>query len=41
MSGGFPLDLILFAALALFLCRDEAAQVTGANWSVDGGWTAE
>ncbi|HET8613399.1 MAG TPA: SDR family oxidoreductase, partial [Sphingomonas sp.] len=28
------------AAVALFLCRDEAAQVTGANWSVDGGWTA-
>ena len=28
------------AALALFLCRDEAAAVTGANWSMDGGWTA-
>jgi len=28
------------AQVALFLCRDEAAQVTGANWSVDGGWTA-
>lgn len=28
------------AAAALFLCRDEAAQVTGANWSMDGGWTA-
>lgn len=28
------------AGIALFLCRDEAAQVTGANWSVDGGWTA-
>jgi 3-hydroxybutyrate dehydrogenase len=28
------------AALALFLCREEAAQVTGANLSVDGGWTA-
>ena len=28
------------AATALFLCRDEAAQVTGANWSMDGGWTA-
>ena len=29
------------AAIGVFLCRDEAAQVTGANWSVDGGWTAE
>ncbi|OGS54359.1 MAG: 3-hydroxybutyrate dehydrogenase, partial [Erythrobacter sp. RIFCSPHIGHO2_12_FULL_63_10] len=28
-------------ALALFLCREEASNVTGANWSVDGGWTAE
>ncbi|MDB5686655.1 MAG: 3-hydroxybutyrate dehydrogenase [Rhizorhabdus sp.] len=29
------------AALALFLCRDEAASITGANYSVDGGWTAQ
>ncbi len=28
-------------ALAAFLCRDEAQNVNGANWSVDGGWTAE
>ena len=28
------------AALALFLCREEAASVTGANLSMDGGWTA-
>jgi len=28
-------------ALAVFLCRDEAQNVTGANWSMDGGWTAE
>jgi 3-hydroxybutyrate dehydrogenase len=28
------------AALALYLCRDEAAQITGANLSIDGGWTA-
>jgi 3-hydroxybutyrate dehydrogenase len=28
------------AALGLFLCRDEAASITGANLSMDGGWTA-
>ncbi|HEY8592724.1 MAG TPA: 3-hydroxybutyrate dehydrogenase [Sphingomicrobium sp.] len=28
------------AALALFLCRDEAASITGTNVSMDGGWTA-
>ena len=29
------------AALALFLCGDDAASITGANLSIDGGWTAE
>lgn len=29
------------AAMALFLCRDEAANITGANMMVDGGWTAQ
>jgi 3-hydroxybutyrate dehydrogenase len=28
------------AAFALFLCRDDAASITGANLSMDGGWTA-
>ena len=28
------------AALAVFLCRDEASSITGANISMDGGWTA-
>ena len=29
------------AALAVFLCRDEAAAITGTNMPVDGGWTAQ
>src|SRR5687768_9731979 len=29
------------AALAVFLCREEAASITGANLSMDGGWTAQ
>ena len=29
------------AAFALFLCRDEAAAITGANLFADGGWTAQ
>jgi 3-hydroxybutyrate dehydrogenase len=28
------------AALAVFLCRDEAQNINGANYSIDGGWTA-
>src|SRR5690242_1749454 len=29
------------ASLALYLCGDDAAQITGTNLSIDGGWTAE
>jgi 3-hydroxybutyrate dehydrogenase len=29
------------AALALFLCREEAGSITGSNLSMDGGWTAQ
>lgn len=29
------------AAMALFLCRDEARSITGANMVMDGGWTAQ
>jgi 3-hydroxybutyrate dehydrogenase len=33
-----PADI---GAMAVFLCRDEANNMNGANISMDGGWTAE
>lgn len=29
------------AAMAVFLCRHEARNITGANYNMDGGWVAE
>lgn len=29
------------ASMALYLCSDAAASITGANMSIDGGWTAQ
>ena len=29
------------AALAVFLCREEANNITGANYNIDGGWVAQ
>ena len=29
------------AALAVFLCGEPARNITGANYAIDGGWTAE
>jgi len=33
-----PADI---GAMAVFLCREEAANMTGSNITVDGGWTAQ
>ena len=43
-AAGAPIGRLIkpeeVAAFALFLCRDDAASITGANLSMDGGWTA-
>ena len=39
-SGGFSLPEDL-GALAAFLCTNNARQVTGAAYTMDGGWTAQ
>ena len=28
------------AAIVVYLCSDNATEITGANLSIDGGWTA-
>lgn len=37
-SFSVPADI---GALATFLCTDNARQITGAAYTVDGGWTAQ
>ena len=39
-SGGFSLPEDL-GALAAFLCTNNARQMTGATYTMDGGWTAQ
>jgi 3-hydroxybutyrate dehydrogenase len=45
MLGGQPTKQFVtveqVASLVVYLCSDMAAQITGANLSIDGGWTAE
>jgi 3-hydroxybutyrate dehydrogenase len=40
MPAGKGLTTEQIAEVALFLCGEAAAEIRGAAWSVDGGWTA-
>lgn len=39
-SGKF-VALEQLAGLALFMCSDDAAEVRGVAWNMDGGWVAQ
>jgi hypothetical protein len=40
LSSGAQVTADQAASLFVFLCPDVAAQIKGANCSLDGGWTA-
>ena len=36
-----PMRSVALAALAVFLCGQDASEVRGVAWNMDGGWTAQ